>query len=79
MGHRLRFIHDPFHYGWVSWFWSFYIDRVLFLFNRITYSMGDVFLKPMMENFNSTEQAVSPIFGILPAITYGAGTTDPSP
>ena len=35
--------------------------------------MGDVFLRPMMDNLNSKRGPVSTIFGILPAVTLSAG------
>lgn len=44
-----------------------------FLLGRITYSMGDVFLQPMMQRLNKGRGWVSAIFGILPAITLATG------
>lgn len=40
---------------------------------RITYSMGDVFLQPMMEQLNKVRGPVSTIFGMLPAVTLATG------
>jgi hypothetical protein len=54
-------------------FLYFFNENLVFQNNRITYSMGDVFLRPMMDRLNSTRGPVSVIFGILPAITLGTG------
>jgi hypothetical protein len=40
---------------------------------RITYSMGDVFLRPMMDRLESNRGPVSTIFSILPAVTLATG------
>ena len=75
-------------WGWVIVFASFMIhfimdglvNKIVYLnsnltlkYNRITYSMGDVFLRPMMDNLHRTRGPVSTIFGILPAITLATG------
>ncbi|CAF4034317.1 unnamed protein product [Rotaria sordida] len=57
-------------WGWIIVFASLMIH---FIMDGITYSMGDVFLRPMMENLNKTRGPVSTIFGILPAITLATG------
>ncbi|CAF4655322.1 unnamed protein product [Rotaria sp. Silwood1] len=57
-------------WGWVIVFASLMIH---FIMDGITYSMGDVFLRPMMDNLNKTRGPVSTIFGILPAITLATG------
>ncbi|CAF1525281.1 unnamed protein product, partial [Rotaria sordida] len=57
-------------WGWIIVFASFMIH---FIMDGITYSMGDVFLRPMMDNLNKTRGPVSTIFGILPAITQATG------
>jgi hypothetical protein len=46
---------------------------MIFKYNRITYSMGDVFLRPMMDKLNSGRGRVATIFGILPAVTLATG------
>ncbi|CAF3564771.1 unnamed protein product [Rotaria socialis] len=57
-------------WGWIIVLSSFMIH---FIMDGITYSMGDVFLRPMMDNLNKTRGPVSTIFGILPAITLATG------
>ena len=73
--------------GWSSlrlwWFISSWMGKSSSIFigeklnfirnNRITYSMGEVFLQPMMDRLNSERGPVSTIFGILPAITLATG------
>jgi len=44
-----------------------------FYLNSITYSMGEVFLAPMMSKLDKLRGPVSTIFGMLPAVTLGAG------
>lgn len=39
--------------------------------------MGDVFLRPMMDNLNKSRGSVSAIFGILPAVTLATGFSLP--
>ena len=74
-------------WGWVIVFASFMIHFIMdgfvtsfvldwklnLIMIRITYSMGDVFLRPMMNHLNKSRGPVSTIFGILPAITLGIG------
>ena len=49
-------------------------DRAFFFLHaRITYSMGDVFLQPMMQQLNKERGPVGTIFGILPAVTLATG------
>ncbi|CAF4033332.1 unnamed protein product [Rotaria magnacalcarata] len=57
-------------WGWIIVFSSFMIH---FIMDGITYSMGDVFLHPMMDNLHKARGPVSTIFGILPAITLATG------
>ncbi|CAF2772303.1 unnamed protein product [Rotaria sp. Silwood2] len=57
-------------WGWIIVFASLMIH---FIMDGITYSMGDVFLRPMMDNLHKTRGPVSTIFGILPAITLATG------
>ncbi|CAF1191842.1 unnamed protein product [Rotaria sp. Silwood1] len=57
-------------WGWIIVFASLMIH---FIMDGITYSMGDLFLRPMIENLNKTRGSVSTIFGILPAITLVTG------
>ncbi|CAF4084754.1 unnamed protein product [Rotaria sp. Silwood2] len=57
-------------WGWIIVFASLMIH---FIMDGITYSMGDVFLRPMMDNLKKTRGPVSTIFGILPAITLATG------
>lgn len=71
MGHCIFISYDTFYYGWVKLYSSLF--KLIYYFNRITYSMGDVFLRPMMENLNTTRGPVSVIFGLLPAITLATG------
>ncbi|CAF4416237.1 unnamed protein product [Rotaria sp. Silwood2] len=58
--------------GW-GWFIVFASFMIHFIMDGITYSMGDLFLRPMMVNLNKTRGSVSTIFGILPAITLVTG------
>ncbi|CAF5047060.1 unnamed protein product, partial [Rotaria sp. Silwood1] len=57
-------------WGWIIVFASLMIH---FIMDGITYSMGDLFLRPMIENLNKPRGSVSTIFGILPAITLVTG------
>ncbi|CAF4983061.1 unnamed protein product, partial [Rotaria sp. Silwood1] len=57
-------------WGWIIVFASLMIH---FIMDGITYSMGDLFLRPMMDNLNKTRGPVSTIFGILPTITLVTG------
>ncbi|CAF1213612.1 unnamed protein product [Rotaria magnacalcarata] len=57
-------------WGWVIVFSSFMIH---FIMDGITYSMGDIYLHPMMEVLGCNRGTVSFIFGMLPAITLGSG------
>ncbi|CAF3645396.1 unnamed protein product [Rotaria socialis] len=57
-------------WGWVIVFSSFMIH---FIMDGITYSMGDIYLHPMMEVLGRNRGTVSFIFGMLPAITLGSG------
>ncbi|CAF0824295.1 unnamed protein product [Adineta steineri] len=57
-------------WGWMIVFASFMIH---FVMDGITYSMGQVFLEPMMKQLSLSRASVSAIFGILPAVTLGAG------
>ncbi|CAF3952005.1 unnamed protein product [Rotaria sordida] len=57
-------------WGWIIVFASLMIH---FIMDGITYSLGEVFLRPMMDNLNKTRGPVSTIFGILPAITLATG------
>lgn len=41
--------------------------------NSITYSMGEVFLNPMMVKLDQLRGPVSIIFGMLPAVTLATG------
>jgi hypothetical protein len=54
-------------------FFSCLIQLHLQKLNRITYSMAQVFLEPMMTKLSSNRASVSAIFSILPAVTLGAG------
>ena len=49
------------------------VDRFFSRLTRIIFSMGDIFLEPMMKRFNSTEGPVSATWGILSAITLLTG------
>ena len=73
MDHCVFIIHDPFHYGRVSNHFSHLFYSFIQKTNRITYSMGQVFLEPMRTELSLTRASVSAIFGILPAVTLGAG------
>ncbi|CAF3800653.1 unnamed protein product [Rotaria sp. Silwood1] len=57
-------------WGWIIVFASFMLN---FIMNGITFSMGDIFLRPLMDNLNKTRGPVSAIFGILSAITLVTG------
>ncbi|CAF1323799.1 unnamed protein product [Rotaria sordida] len=57
-------------WGWLIVFASFMIH---FVMDGITYSMGQVFLEPMRKELSLDRASVSSIFGILPAVTLGAG------
>ncbi|CAF0817327.1 unnamed protein product [Rotaria sordida] len=57
-------------WGWIIVFSSFMIH---FIMDGITYSMGQVFLEPMRKELSLDRASVSSIFGILPAVTLGAG------
>ncbi|CAF4332007.1 unnamed protein product, partial [Adineta steineri] len=57
-------------WGWMIVLASFMIH---FVMDGITYSMGQVFLEPMMKQLSLSRASVSAIFGILPAVTLGAG------
>jgi hypothetical protein len=73
MDHCLFIIHDPFHYGRVSKSFSHVFYSFIQKTNRITYSMGQVFLEPMRNELSLARASVSTIFSILPAVTLGAG------
>ena len=74
-------------WGWMIVFASFmihfimdgWVNRVCFslknelIGDRITYSMGDVFLRPMIDDLKKSRGSVSTIFGLLPAITLATG------
>ncbi|CAF2044640.1 unnamed protein product [Rotaria magnacalcarata] len=57
-------------WGWMIVLASFSIH---FIMDGITYSMGLVFLDPMRAQLSLDRASVSAIFGILPAVTLGAG------
>ena len=73
MGYCIFIVYDSFYYGRVI---SILLKNTLsvdVVKNRITYSMGDIYLRPMMDVLKSNRGRVSTIFGILPAVTYCAG------
>ncbi|CAF4434536.1 unnamed protein product, partial [Rotaria sp. Silwood2] len=55
---------------WIIVFASFMIH---FIIHGITYSMGDLFLRPMMHGLNKNRGSVATIFGILKAIMLATG------
>ncbi|CAF4151245.1 unnamed protein product [Rotaria sp. Silwood2] len=57
-------------WGWVIVFATFMIH---FIIHGITYSMNDLFLRPMMNGLNKNRGSVTTIFGILKAITFATG------
>ncbi|UJR13350.1 hypothetical protein I4U23_000368 [Adineta vaga] len=57
-------------WGWIIVLASFMIH---FIMDGITYSMGDIYLQPMMNRLGEGRGKVSTIYGILPAVTLGAG------
>ncbi|CAM4961476.1 unnamed protein product [Rotaria socialis] len=57
-------------WGWMIVLASFSIH---FIMDGITYSMGLVYLEPMRSQLLLGRASVSTIFGILPAVTLGAG------
>ncbi|CAF5214738.1 unnamed protein product, partial [Rotaria magnacalcarata] len=56
-------------WGWVIVFSSFMIH---FIMDGITYSMGDVYLEPMLTNLHFSRAYVSAIFSFLESITLAS-------
>ncbi|CAF4091397.1 unnamed protein product [Adineta steineri] len=57
-------------WGWVIVFSSFMIH---FIMDGITYSMGDIYLEPMLSSLKLNRGYVSIIFAFLESITLAAG------
>ncbi|CAF1578289.1 unnamed protein product [Adineta steineri] len=58
-------------WGWIIVLASFMIH---FIMDGITYSMGDIFLHPMMKKFPGVGRvSISTTWAILPAVTLGSG------
>lgn len=71
MDDRLGFVHDSFHHGWVS---RGRVRTQRFVgSSRITYSLGDIYLEPMMHKLKEGRGPVSVIYGIVPAVTLATG------